>query len=96
MLRTRVTAPATRPAGVSLSSLLQNRSDAAAAATARAPSAPSAAPLPDIDRHDRLDPLEAVEYVNNIYSYYRRVEPKFRVSSDYMGGQVRTAACCSA
>lgn len=69
---------------MSLSSLLASRSDAVAGRPA--PKVPS--PLPDIDSRDLNDPLAAADYVGNIYSYYRRVEPKYRVSASYMGGQV--------
>jgi len=71
----------TRAQGVSLSSLLQSRSEAASAH--KAP--PS--PLPDIDAADRGNPLAATEYVNDIYGYYRRAEAKYRVSPDYMASQ---------
>lgn len=36
-----------------------------------------------------MNPLAATEYVNDIYSYYKRVEHKFRVAPDYMNAQVR-------
>lgn len=72
--------------GLSMSSLLQTRSEAAV--SARKPSAPNS-PLPDIDSQDRHNPLAATEYANDIHAYYRRVEPKFRVSPDYMANQVR-------
>lgn len=78
--------------GVSLSSLLQSRSEAAVSVHKAAPSSP----LPDIDAADRNNPLAATDYVNDIYSYYRRVEPKFRVSPDYMGNQVRGTTPCRA
>jgi len=35
-----------------------------------------------------MNPLAATEYVNDIYSYYKRVEPKFSVPHDYMKQQV--------
>lgn len=88
--RTRSQTLAARQQGMSMSSLLQQRSEAAV--TAKKPAAPPS-PLPDIDSADRNNPLAATEYVNDIYSYYRRVEPKFRVQPGYMGNQVRTDAC---
>jgi cyclin B len=48
--------------------------------------------LPDIDAIDRENPLAATTYVNDLYSYYRRVEPRFQVPSNYMEQQVR---CCA-
>jgi hypothetical protein len=75
---------ASRPAGVSLSSLLQNRAESAIPKTAVPQS-----PLPDIDSADLHNPLAAAEYANSIYDYYRRVEPKFSVPCDYMKSQVR-------
>lgn len=75
---------ASRPAGVSLSSLLQNRAESAIPKAAVPLS-----PLPDIDSADLHNPLAAAEYANSIYDYYRRVEPKFSVPCDYMKGQVR-------
>lgn len=48
--------------------------------------------LPDIDAIDRENPLAATTYVNDLYSYYRRVEPRFQVPSNYMEQQVR-AVC---
>jgi cyclin B len=47
--------------------------------------------LPDIDSADAHNPLAASEYANSIYDYYRRVEPKFSVSHDYMKNQVSCA-----
>ena len=49
-------------------------------------------PLPDIDACDRENPLAACDYVNDVYRYYRRVEPQFRVPADYMSHQVRAWA----
>jgi hypothetical protein len=89
-LSSRAKAP-TKPAAVSLSSLLQSRSDAASAPK---PARRVASPLPDIDSNDRTDPLAATDYVHNIYSYYRRVEPKFRVDPGYMATQVLLVALC--
>ena len=37
------------------------------------------------------DPLAAGEYVGDIISYYRRVEPQYRVAPDYMTSQVCSA-----
>ena len=69
----------------SLSGLLVSRSESAAAA-AKEPS--PASPTPDIDNEDRTNPLAASAYVGDIFAYYRRVEPIFRTSSDYMKEQV--------
>lgn len=82
--RTRSQTLAARQQGMSMSSLLQQRSEAAV--TAKKAPAPLS-PLPDIDIADRGNPLAATEYVNDIYSYYRRVEPKFRVQPGYMANQ---------
>jgi hypothetical protein len=80
-------------AGVSLSSLLQARSEASSRRSSgrQQPCAQQRAlpPLPDIDGCDRANPLAACEYVNDVYRYYRRVEPQFRVPADYMSQQVR-------
>jgi len=67
-----------------MTSMLQTRSEAAVSASRRL--CPS--PLPDIDAIDRANPLAMTEYVNDIYSYYKRVEPKYRVAPDYMKKQV--------
>lgn len=87
-------APRTRSQtkGLSMSSMLQNRSEAAvapqanssAAQNARGGRPPPPAPLPDIDAIDRENPLAVADYVNDIHSYYKRVEPKYRVAHDYM------------
>lgn len=92
--RTRSQTLAARQQGMSMSSLLQQRSEAAV--TAKKAPAPLS-PLPDIDIADRGNPLAATEYVNDIYSYYRRVEPKFRVQPGYMANQVGSdgCACCA-
>ncbi|KAK9820270.1 hypothetical protein WJX72_008376 [[Myrmecia] bisecta] len=78
------TAPVAAKAGRSMSSLLQSRSEAAVAE--RHVLAP-ASPMPDIDSADKNDPLAASEYVGDIFSYYRRVEPLYRVAPDYMSKQ---------
>jgi hypothetical protein len=83
-LRSKVS-QSSRPAGVSLSSLLQNRAESAIPKAAVPLS-----PLPDIDSVDKDNPLAAAEYASSIYDYYRRVEPKFSVSFDYMKSQVGT------
>jgi hypothetical protein len=44
--------------------------------------------LPDIDSADRGDPLSAAEYVTDIFSYWKRCEPMFRVGPEYMTRQV--------
>lgn len=74
----------TRQQGVSLSSLLHTRSEAAV--TIRKPDVPSS-PIPDIDSQDRNNPLAAADYVNDIFSYYKRVEPRFKVAPTYMANQ---------
>ncbi|KAJ9533736.1 hypothetical protein QJQ45_026808 [Haematococcus lacustris] len=82
--RSQTAMAARQQAGMSMSSLLQSRSEAAV--SSKKPVAP-ASPLPDIDSEDRNNPLAATEYVNDIYSYYRRIEPKYRVSAAYMASQ---------
>ena len=70
----------------SMSALLQQRS----ADVEAAPRPASAAtPAENLDFYDRLDNRAAAEYVGQIYSYYRRVEPLYRVSPSYMAKQVR-------
>lgn len=69
----------------SLTGLLMSRSESAVAA-AKDPS--PASPIPDIDSKDRANPLAASAYVGDIFAYYRRVEPIFRTSPDYMKEQV--------
>lgn len=70
---------------MSLSSLLQARSEAVGT---KKSTTPAASPLPDIDSKDRSNPLAASEYASSIYNYYRRVEPKFKVATEYMTAQV--------
>mmetsp|Transcript_6234 Transcript_6234/g.13638 ORF Transcript_6234/g.13638 Transcript_6234/m.13638 type:complete len:439 (-) Transcript_6234:738-2054(-) len=82
--RSQTLAARQQQAGMSMSSLLQTRSEAAVT-TRKAPAPPS--PLPDIDSVDNMNPLAASEYVVDIYSYYKRAEPKFRVAHDYMQTQ---------
>lgn len=88
-------------AGPSMSSLLQSRSEAAVSKQQQAqpaaqpvPAAPPRSPLPGIDNaSDLSNPLAATEYVNDIYSYFRRVEPRYRVQAGYMARcQVRLAS----
>ncbi|EIE25341.1 A/B/D/E cyclin [Coccomyxa subellipsoidea C-169] len=43
--------------------------------------------MPDIDSEDKGNELAAVDYVADIFSYYKRVEPQFRVSPTYMSRQ---------
>ena len=74
-----------RRAGSSMSSLLQSRSESAV--VERKQPAP-VSPIPDIDKDDKSDPLAASDYVGDIISYYRRIEPMYRVSPDYMSTQV--------
>ncbi|KAK9843225.1 hypothetical protein WJX74_008887 [Apatococcus lobatus] len=59
---------------LSVSALLQKRSDAASPVS----------PLPDIDSKDLDDPLTCADYVGDIFSYYRSVEPRYCVDADYM------------
>ena len=70
----------------SMSALLQQRSADVEVAPRPAPAAPSAE---NLDEGDRLDNRAAAEYVGQIYNYYRRVEPLYRVSPSYMAKQVR-------
>ncbi|KAF5843420.1 B type mitotic cyclin [Dunaliella salina] len=80
-------------AGMSMSQLLESRSEQACSVpprsrrSSRSVVAPPPSPLPDIDGPDRMNPLAATEYVNDIYSYYKRVEHKFSVPADYMKQQ---------
>ncbi len=76
-----------RRAGSSMSSLLQSRSESAV--VERKQAAPIS-PIPDIDKDDKSDPLAASDYVGDIITYYRRIEPLYRVAPDYMSRQV----CC--
>ena len=46
---------------------------------------------PDIDAADRDDPLAAAAYVCDIFSYWKRCEPMFRVGPEYMSRQVPCA-----
>jgi cyclin B len=46
-------------------------------------------PLPDIDGPDRHNPLAECQYVNDIYGYFRYIEPKYRAPANYMESQVR-------
>lgn len=78
-------ASTTQKAGSSLSSLLQSRSEYAA--VKRQATAPPPSPLPDIDSKDKNDPLAAADYAQDIYCYYRRVEPRFAVPYDYIQSQ---------
>ncbi|KAG2445429.1 hypothetical protein HXX76_000050 [Chlamydomonas incerta] len=78
-------ANAQRVQGPSMSSLLSQRSEAFVGS--QSVRAPPPSPLPDIDSGDRLNPLMAADYVNDIYYFYKRVEPKYKVPSDYMTKQ---------
>ena len=69
---------------------MQARSEAAVSNRKAAPESP----LPDIDSLDENNPLAATEYVNDIYSYYRRAEPRYRVSPTYMASQVCALCGC--
>jgi len=81
-LRPRASSTANK-SGSSLSSLLQSRSEYASVKRQQV-----ASPLPDIDSKDKHNPLAASEYAQDIYCYYRRVEPRFAVPADYMTSQV--------
>ncbi|KAG1654532.1 hypothetical protein FOA52_008537 [Chlamydomonas sp. UWO 241] len=59
-----------------------------AEASTRANKAPAPLPLPDIDSADASNIFLASDYVVDIFSYFRRVEPRFRVAADYMKKQV--------
>jgi hypothetical protein len=81
--------------GASLTSLLQER--AAGSRSSRRSGSLAApleaaqqqvSPLPDIDGPDKHNHLAECEYVNDVYAYFRRVEPKFRAPADYMQNQV--------
>jgi cyclin B len=76
-----------------MTSLLASRSEAATSTKKTAAAAqpvPPQSPLPAIDSpSDMANPLAATEYVNDLYSYFRRVEPRFRVAPGYMSRQVR-------
>jgi len=65
----------------SITSLLLSRSESATSTRK------SKEQVPDIDAADREDPLACTEYVNDIYSYWRRIEPDTRVPMDYMRDQ---------
>lgn len=73
----------------STSALLQKRSEDAVAA--RSPVSPAVSDSDD-DKDDKLDPRAAAEYVGDIFDYFRRVEPQFRVSPSYMSRQVSTGS----
>ncbi|KXZ53057.1 CYCB1 protein [Gonium pectorale] len=75
-----------RAQGPSLSSLLSQRSEAFVGSQT-CMRAPPPSPLPDIDSGDRANPLMAADYVNDIYYFYKRVEPKYKVPHDYMTKQ---------
>ena len=81
--------PARRPAAAvrppSTSALLQRRSENAVAV--RAPVSPAASEA-DVDSKDKLNERAAAEYVGDIFEYFRRVEPQYRVSPAYMSRQV--------
>jgi cyclin B len=80
---------------MSMSSLLQSRSEAAVSGNKKAARevAVPPSPMPDIDTGDHSNPLAVSEYVNDIYSYYRRIEPKYRVNPGYMSTQVCRHKC---
>lgn len=66
---------------------LASRSEAVAMDSANK-STKSRPSIPDIDAADKHDPLAATDFVQDIFAYYKRVEPKVRVSPNYMAHQV--------
>ena len=90
-------APRTRSQtkGLSMTSMLQTRSEAAVSVGRRLT---LQSPIPDIDAIDRCNPLAMTAYVNDIHSFYKRIEPKYRVEPNYMRKQVqkgRRGSCIS-
>ncbi len=73
---------------MSMSSLLQLRSEAAVTGNSKKTVTAPPSPMPDIDSTDHQNPLAVTEYVNDIYGYYRRIEPRYRVNPQYMANQV--------
>ena len=69
-----------------MTSMLQTRSEAAVSMGRKLA---LQSPIPDIDAIDRSNPLAMTAYVNDIHSFYKRVEPKYRVDPQYMKKQVR-------
>lgn len=65
----------------SITSLLLSRSEQASARKTMPPD------VPDIDVADRNNPLACTTYVNDIYAYWRRVEPDTQTPADYMQDQ---------
>jgi cyclin B len=49
---------------------------------------PALPPLPDIDCPDRHNHLAECRYVNDIYAFFRHIEPKYRAPANYMESQV--------
>jgi len=41
----------------------------------------------DIDSKDKSDPLKASEFAPDIFNYYRRIEPQFKVDRNYLNQQ---------
>lgn len=74
---------AAEPQQPTMSAQLQSQSEAALHVTVQPTS-----PMPDIDSADADDPLNACDYVTDIFSYWRRVEPLYRVGPEYMSRQV--------
>lgn len=72
---------ATQDARISLTESLVVRSQSASPAAKKAAVSPAAL---DIDADDLADPLAVATYAADIFAYYRRVEPVFRTSPDYM------------
>ena len=50
-------------------------------------------PLPDIDGPDKYNHLAECQYVNDIYGYFRHIEPKYRAPANYMDSQVGGMLC---
>jgi len=86
--RARASCGSTRPAGSSMSNVLQARSESARPrrTSASAEQLVPQSPLPDIDSADRGNYLYETEYVQDIYDYYRAVEMRYCVQH-YMENQ---------
>ncbi len=82
-------APAPRPEGLALRDANVIRPSGGTAKKAAAPTAlrPASDALPDIDGRDKTDPLCAVPFIQHMMSFYKRTEPKVRVSPEYMARQ---------
>lgn len=78
-----------RPRDANVPVVSSRRRASAASATRSHRSIPSSAQstIPDIDIKDRTDPLAATDFVNDMFAFYRKVEPETRVAPDYMSRQ---------